>query len=47
MTPSRLPGVARRIVRDTALAEHSVHDACINIWTGAGVGAGQIALCME
>ncbi|MDQ2823659.1 MAG: sigma-70 family RNA polymerase sigma factor [Pseudomonadota bacterium] len=33
---ARLLGVARRIVRDTALAEDIVHDAFIKIWTGAG-----------
>lgn len=33
---SRLLGVARQLVRDTALAEDIVHDAFIKIWTGAG-----------
>ena len=33
---ARLLGVARRLVRDTALAEDIVHDAFIRIWTGAG-----------
>jgi RNA polymerase sigma-70 factor (ECF subfamily) len=33
---ARLLGVAKRIVRDTALAEDIVHDAFIKIWTGAG-----------
>lgn len=32
----RLLGVAKRIVRDTALAEDIVHDAFIRVWTGAG-----------
>ncbi|MDA7087128.1 sigma-70 family RNA polymerase sigma factor [Pseudomonas sp. SA3-5] len=32
----RLLGVARRIVRDDALAEDIVHDAFIKIWTRAG-----------
>lgn len=31
----RLLGVARRLVRDTALAEDIVHDAFIKIWAGA------------
>ena len=31
----RLLGVARRLVRDTALAEDIVHEAFINIWNGA------------
>jgi RNA polymerase sigma-70 factor (ECF subfamily) len=31
----RLLGVARRLVRDTALAEDIVHDAFLNIWGGA------------
>lgn len=31
----RLLGVVQRIVRDTALAEDIVHDACVNIWTHA------------
>lgn len=31
----RLLGVAKRLVRDTALAEDIVHDAFIKIWTGA------------
>ncbi|MHC8313747.1 sigma-70 family RNA polymerase sigma factor [Pseudomonas sp. GT1P32] len=31
----RLLGVARRLVRDTALAEDIVHDAFLKIWTGA------------
>lgn len=31
----RLLGVVQRIVRDTALAEDIVHDACVNIWTRA------------
>ena len=33
---ARLLGVAKRIVRDTALAEDIVHDAFIKIWSGAG-----------
>ena len=33
---ARLLGVAKRIVRDTALAEDIVHDAFIKIWTRAG-----------
>lgn len=33
---ARLLGVARRLVRDSALAEDIVHDAFIRIWTGAG-----------
>ncbi len=33
---ARMLGVALRIVRDTALAEDIVHDACVNIWTRAG-----------
>lgn len=33
---ARLLGVARQLVRDTALAEDIVHDAFIKIWTGAG-----------
>ncbi len=33
---ARLLGVAKRIARDTALAEDIVHDAFINIWNGAG-----------
>lgn len=32
----RLLGVAWRIVRQRALAEDIVHDACVNIWTRAG-----------
>lgn len=32
---ARLLGVVMRIVRDQALAEDIVHDACINIWTRA------------
>lgn len=32
----RLLGVARQLVRDTALAEDIVHDAFVRIWTGAG-----------
>ncbi|WP_150735450.1 MULTISPECIES: sigma-70 family RNA polymerase sigma factor [Pseudomonas] len=32
----RLLGVAKRLVRDTALAEDIVHDAFLKIWTGAG-----------
>jgi len=32
---ARLLGVARRIVRDDALAEDIVHDAFIRIWTRA------------
>lgn len=32
---ARLLGVVRRIVRDRALAEDIVHDACVNIWTHA------------
>ncbi|MFJ7108552.1 sigma-70 family RNA polymerase sigma factor [Pseudomonas sp. NPDC098740] len=31
----RLLGVAKRLVRDTALAEDIVHDAFIKIWNGA------------
>lgn len=31
----RLLGVARRMVRDTALAEDIVHDAFLKIWAGA------------
>ncbi|WP_200843578.1 sigma-70 family RNA polymerase sigma factor [Pantoea sp. 18069] len=31
----RLLGVVRRIVRDGALAEDVLHDACVNIWTRA------------
>jgi RNA polymerase sigma factor (sigma-70 family) len=31
----RLLGVAKRLVRDTALAEDIVHDAFLKIWTGA------------
>ncbi|HVL08064.1 MAG TPA: sigma-70 family RNA polymerase sigma factor [Burkholderiaceae bacterium] len=31
----RMLGVVRRIVRNQALAEDIVHDACINIWTRA------------
>jgi RNA polymerase sigma-70 factor (ECF subfamily) len=31
----RLFGVVRRIVRDGALAEDVLHDACVNIWTRA------------
>ncbi|MCF4998883.1 sigma-70 family RNA polymerase sigma factor [Pseudomonas syringae] len=31
----RLLGVAKRLVRDTALAEDIVHDAFIKIWAGA------------
>lgn len=31
----RLLGVAKRLVRDSALAEDIVHDAFIKIWTGA------------
>jgi RNA polymerase sigma-70 factor (ECF subfamily) len=31
----RLLGVARRLVRDTALAEDIVHDAFLKIWAGA------------
>jgi len=31
----RLLGVARRLVRDTALAEDIVHDAFLKIWSGA------------
>lgn len=31
----RLFGVVRRIVRDAALAEDVLHDACVNIWTRA------------
>jgi RNA polymerase sigma factor (sigma-70 family) len=31
----RLLGVAKRLVRDTALAEDVVHDAFIKIWNGA------------
>jgi len=31
----RLLGVVLRIVRDRALAEDIVHDACVNIWTRA------------
>ena len=33
---ARLLGVAKRIARDTALAEDIVHEAFINIWNGAG-----------
>lgn len=33
---ARLLGVALRIVRNRALAEDIVHDACLNIWTRAG-----------
>lgn len=33
---ARLLGVARQLVRDTALAEDIVHDAFIKIWTAAG-----------
>ncbi len=32
----RLLGVARQLVRDTALAEDIVHDAFLKIWAGAG-----------
>lgn len=32
---SRLLGVAKRLVRDTALAEDIVHDAFLKIWGGA------------
>ena len=32
---ARLFGVVRRIVRDGALAEDVLHDACVNIWTRA------------
>lgn len=32
---ARLLGVAKRIARDTALAEDIVHEAFINIWNGA------------
>ena len=32
---ARLLGVVRRIVRDGALAEDIVHDACVSIWTRA------------
>ena len=32
---ARLLGVVERIVRDRALAEDIVHDACVNIWTRA------------
>lgn len=32
---ARLLGVVRRIVRDGALAEDVLHDACVNIWTRA------------
>lgn len=32
---ARLLGVAMRIVRQRALAEDIVHDACVNIWTRA------------
>ncbi|TYC61431.1 sigma-70 family RNA polymerase sigma factor [Zoogloea oleivorans] len=32
---ARLLGVVQRIVRDRALAEDIVHDACVNIWTRA------------
>ncbi|WP_130931445.1 sigma-70 family RNA polymerase sigma factor [Pseudomonas sp. Sample_24] len=32
----RLLGVAKRLVRDSALAEDIVHDAFLKIWTGAG-----------
>lgn len=32
---ARMLGVALRIVRNQALAEDIVHDACINIWTRA------------
>ena len=32
---ARLLGVALRIVRQRALAEDIVHDACVNIWTRA------------
>lgn len=32
----RLLGVAKQLVRDTALAEDIVHDAFIKIWTAAG-----------
>jgi len=32
----RLLGVAKRLVRDTALAEDIVHDAFLKIWIGAG-----------
>lgn len=32
---ARLLGVVLRIVRDRALAEDIVHDACVNIWTRA------------
>ena len=31
----RLLGVVQRIVRDAALSEDIVHDACVNIWTRA------------
>jgi RNA polymerase sigma-70 factor (ECF subfamily) len=31
----RLLGVAKRLVRDTALAEDIVHEAFIKIWNGA------------
>jgi RNA polymerase sigma-70 factor (ECF subfamily) len=33
---ARLLGVAKQLVRDTALAEDIVHDAFVKIWTGAG-----------
>lgn len=33
---AHLLGVARRLVRDSALAEDIVHDAFIKIWAGAG-----------
>ncbi|MDD3354992.1 sigma-70 family RNA polymerase sigma factor [Zoogloea sp.] len=33
---ARLLGVVQRIVRDRALAEDVLHDACLNIWTRAG-----------
>ncbi|MFC7208316.1 sigma-70 family RNA polymerase sigma factor [Comamonas endophytica] len=32
---ARLFGVVRRIVRDAALAEDVLHDACVNIWSRA------------
>ena len=32
---ARLLGVAMRIVRQRALAEDILHDACVNIWTHA------------
>ena len=32
---ARLRGVAMRIVRQRALAEDILHDACVNIWTRA------------